>query len=145
MSLMHTHPLPSPAPEAPAPFAAYAKGFGRVYIVPEEAAADLTPRLGKRDVLILDYRRDAEPNMKLMRSYRVISWRHRREIAGIMVAYNAQYPVQPSWRRTVPSLRREWLLHNLAYYAGYKRRRTADTDFDNKDEGKTLVDFLRRR
>ena len=145
MSMMSPVFLPSPAPEVPAPYATYGKGFGRVYIVPEEAAADLAPHLGKRDVLILDYRQDAEPNMKLMRSYLVLSRRHRREIAGIMVDYNARYPVQPPWRRTVPSLRREWLLHNLAYYAGYKRRRTADTDFDNRDEGKTLLDFLRRR
>lgn len=41
------------------------------------------------------------------------------------------YPECPIWAtRSMASLRREWATHNLAYALGFKRERTADTDFD---------------
>ena len=53
-------------------------------------------------------------------------------------------PVSPAWNRTENSLVLEWKCHNLAYFCGVKRERTADTDFDNADEGMTIWDFVGR-
>jgi hypothetical protein len=36
----------------------------------------------------------------------------------------------------------EWRIHNAAYNLGFKIDHSADCDFDNKDEGKNLVDFI---
>lgn len=61
-----------------------------------------------------------------------------------MIDYNSENPVAPAWSRTVNSLVDEWRFHNFVYSIGYKRKRTADTDFNNNDEGKGFWDFVRR-
>ena len=56
--------------------------------------------------------------------------------------YNTANPVTPAWNRTLDSLVDEWRFHNLAYFCGIKRIRTADCNFDNADEGKGFWDFV---
>lgn len=95
------------------------------------------------DVIIIDYRNSNDPNMKVMQSYK-IKKKYQKEIAQIMYNYNVENPVSPEWNRTVDSMVKEWGFHNFAYNLGYKQDRTADTDFNNNDEGKNFWDFLFR-
>lgn len=97
------------------------------------------------DVIIVDYRINTDPNMQIKQSYKIGKRKYQKEIAQIMIDYNFENPVDPAWDRSVNSLVDEWLFHNFAYSIGYKRERTADTDFNNNDEGKTFWDFARRR
>ena len=61
-----------------------------------------------------------------------------------MIDFKSENPVDPAWNRSIKSIVAEWRFHNLAYSIGYKIERTADTDFNNNDEGKNFFDFLWR-
>ncbi len=131
-------------PEAPSiePYGTYTNG--NVYIVPETELGTVQSIVNKKDVIIVDKRSSEDPNMQVQKSYRITSKTQKEEIAQIMLDYNIANPVDPEWIRTKSSIVTEWTLHNLAYYVGYKRERTADTDLNNADEGMGLWDFVRR-
>ena len=115
---------------------------GKVYIIDSQVEDYVNST--KESVYVVDYRKDKDPNMRILSSYRIKNKKYQREIADILLEYNKKYPVNPSWKRTKDSIVDEWRFHNLAYNIGYKRKRTADTDLNNKDEGKGFFDFVGR-
>ena len=123
------------------PYASYGEGRGDVYIVTEDKVEEVEKIKDDKDVVIVDYRNDPDPNMQVKESFKIKKKKYRTEIAQIMLDYNAENPVDPAWNRTVDSIVKEWKFHNVAHFWGYQRERTADTDFNNADEGKGLWDF----
>ena len=126
------------------PYSSYGESTGDVYIVTEDRVAEADRGKRDTDVIIVDYRTNADPNMQIKQSYKIGNKKHQKEIAQIMIDYNSKNPVDPAWNRSVDSLVDEWRFHNFAYSMGYKRERTADTDFNNNDEGKGFWDFVWR-
>lgn len=118
-------------------------GNADVYIVPMDQAAEVEKIKQDTDALILDCRKDADPNMQIRQSYKIMAPQDQTTILQIMLDYNAEFPTDPAWNRTFRSLRMEWALHNIAYLMGVQPKRTGDVDFNNGDEGKTLRDFLK--
>ena len=139
---------PAPEPEQPKPsvepYSSYGGGIGNVYIVTEDKVAEIESNISDTDVIIVDYRTNDDPNMQIKQSYKIGKKKHQKEIAQIMIDYNSENPVDPAWNRSVNSLVDEWRFHNFAYSIGYKKERTADTDFNNNDEGKGFWDFVWR-
>lgn len=88
------------------------------------------------EIAVYDDRFTGNPSFRILRSYQVRSNRMKREILSALIQYDAQHPSDPAWKRTLPSLEREWLAHNFAYRAGFLRSRARDVDLDNHAEGK---------
>ena len=141
-----SEPVPKPEPPKPSvePYSSYGGGIGNVYIVTEDKVAEVERNRSDTDVIIVDYRTNDDPNMQIKQSYKIGKKKYQKEIAQIMIDYNSENPVDPAWDRSVNSLVDEWRFHNFAYLIGYKRERTADTDFNNNDEGKGFWDFVGR-
>ena len=126
------------------PIGTYNNGQGYVYVVTENQLASIMQDKEDNVVVILDKRTDSDPNMQIQDSYMVSYTSHQREIAQLMIDYNAAHPVDPAWSRTLDSIVNEWIFHNLAYAMMYKRERTGDCDFNNADEGKDFWDYIGR-
>jgi hypothetical protein len=105
---------------------------------------DIMKETERNVVVIIDDRISSDPNMQILDSYRITKTKQQKEIAQLMLDYNASNPVKPAWSRTLNSLVEEWKLHNWAYSWWIKRERTADCDFNNADEGMGFWDFIWR-
>ena len=64
--------------------------------------------------------------VKLFDSYLVS--KKKFEIELNVIRYN--HPTCRLWKRSIGSLRREWAAHNLAYFLGINREKTASVDLD---------------
>ena len=91
-------------------------------------------------VVIVDYRTEADPNMKILNSYKITNRKQQKESAQIMLDYNNANPVSPAWERTKNSIVKEWRLHNKAYQwlknsDSELLVNVIDCDFNNGHEG----------
>lgn len=84
------------------------------------------------DILVIDARKDADPDLRVIDSYKVTNIDTREEIIDALLEYEDKYPTD--WDRTRPSLIREWTVHNIYYRLGLKLESTTDVDFNNDDE-----------
>ena len=84
------------------------------------------------DIFILDSRWDANPDMKIFNSYKVLDSCERSEVLSVLCEYEKNNPSE--WDRSLESMELEWTLHNLGYYFNVKRDSSADVDLDNSDE-----------
>lgn len=125
------------------PFGKY-NNKNNVYIVSQNEAEKLEPLIPKKDVIIVDKRKNDDPNMQVKSSYKISKKKQQKKIIQLMQNYNELHPVLPAWSRTDESLLTEWKFHNIAYDLRIKRERTADTDFNNGDEGKDFWDFVEK-
>ena len=130
-------------PKAIDPIGSYNKGRGYVYVVTEDQL-DIMDDAEENVVVIIDKRTNSDPNMQIQDSHKINKVSQQKEIAQLMLDYNASNPVNPAWSRTLDSLVTEWTCHNVAYLLHYKRHRTGDCDFNNADEGMSFWDFIRR-
>ena len=96
-------------------------------------------------VKVVDSRKQDDPNIKIIESFRVNERTEMIEISSMLLAYNDENPSIPSWNRTLNSMVIEWDIHNKVYDMGYARDSTADVDLNNKDEGKGWLDFIWER
>lgn len=117
---------------------------GRVYLAKKENLKEARRCAQKGDVVILEDRDAADPNLQVQQSWRIRRRRNQKEIANVMLAYNAAHPLGKGWNRTAGSIVTEWRIHNLAYLFGYKRDHSGDCDLNNADEGKTIFGFIGR-
>lgn len=88
--------------------------------------------LEEGDVFVLDSRWDANPDMKIYNSYKILNSKEREEILSILSEYEKENPSK--WDRSLESMELEWTLHNLGYYFNIKRDSSTDVDLDNSDE-----------
>lgn len=88
------------------------------------------------NIAVYDDRFTGNPSFRILRSYQIRENRIKREVLSALIEYDATHPSDPAWRRTLPSLEREWLAHNFAYRVGFLRSRARDVDLDNHAEGK---------
>lgn len=126
----------------------YCNEVKNVYITTDRKRAekfDVHPR----DVVIVDKRannfnseNELDPNMILLNSYKIKDYDSMKQIAELMIAYDADNPTAVPWNRTVKSLVTEWDVHNIAYNCHFMRDHTQSTDFNTQDEGKGLWDFI---
>lgn len=105
-----------------------------VYIITKSQLAEVEEIKNEHDVVVLDYRKNADPNMQVRDSYKITNNDDQDAIIKILLDYNDQNPVEPAWLRTPKSLNTEWDIHNLAYHVGFMRDHSADVDFNNGAE-----------
>ncbi len=104
---------------------------GIIYIG-NEKYLDKIINLKDNDLLVLDNRNLDDPNFRIYNSHKIIDPLIREEIIEALLYYEELYPT--NWYRTKNSLNREWLIHNIMYYLGYKLDHTTDVDLNNADE-----------
>ena len=68
-------------------------------------------------------------NLHIVDGYKTRKWNMRRELKRIRE--NAQPGQTIVFKRSIFSLKMEWLCHNFLYFIGYKRSQTKDPDLDN--------------
>ena len=110
-------------------FARYSGGL--VYIDDKENHQCL---LQEGDVLILDERYYKDPNIKICDSYRVKTYKERKEILEILCLYEEMFPSR--WDRSLESMLLEWSLHNKSFFFDYEIDSSTDVDLNNADEEK---------
>lgn len=113
-------------------FASYDEG--NIYITKNQ---NFIPPSDK-DIVIVDLR-DKIADIKILSSYRITNLATQKKIIDIILNYNTSYPSSTTWTRSKQSLLFEWHIHNLAYAFCYERNRTADVDFENKEEEKYKI------
>ena len=95
----------------------------------------------EKDILIVDNRNMDDPTIKVLNSYKIVDNNTQNEILHIILEYEKKYP--SNWNRTMRSLKKEWIAHNLLYYFDYQINRTVDVDFNNNDENAYSKDALK--
>ena len=98
--------------------------------------------LDRGEIAVYDDRFTSDPSFRVFRSCDIRSKSLRREVLSALIAYDAAHPSDPPWRRTLPSLEREWLAHNFAYRLGFLKSRAGDVDLDNHAEGKGATGYF---
>jgi len=111
------------------PFGCYSCGY--IYIGSLTYLKSLTD-ITENDILVLDQRYKADPNMKIFSSYRITDKDLRNEILEVLCRYEECYP--SPWNRSIESMRLEWLMHNLSYYINNEPNRAGDVDLNNNEE-----------
>ena len=110
-------------------YAKYSKG--NVYIGDADFLNNLD-NLNPEDILILDYRFQDDPVLKVYNSYSILDSNEIDEILEIIKKYEEEYPSE--WDRSIDSMKNEWLMHNFLYFLNYRQENTKDVDFNNADE-----------
>ena len=90
--------------------------------------------LQEGDVLVLDQRNSKDPNIKICDSYKIKSYKERKEILEILCLYEDCFPTE--WDRSLESMLLEWNMHNKSYFFDYERKSSTDVDLNNADEEK---------
>lgn len=93
-------------------------------------------------IVVYDDRRTGNPSFRIYNSYSILKKSIRREVLKALIDFDEANPTDPPWKRTLPSLEREWLLHNAAYRVGFLRSHAKDVDLDNHAQGKGSLKFL---
>lgn len=100
----------------------------------------------EKDVIILDDTKNIDPDYKIISSYKITDNVIQNEILNILYEYNKLHP--SLWKRSMKSMKIEWIAHNLLYYFDYQTIRTMDVDFNNNDENvyneKMLKDTIKK-
>ena len=117
-----------------APFAYY-KG-GNIYIC-NYAIINKIRDDSTEDIYIIDDRNKEDPNFRICNSYEIIEPSEMNKILNVLLEYEKKYP--SDWRRSVASMRREWIAHNICYYFDVEKNRTSEVDLNNEDENKYLA------
>lgn len=115
---------------------------GKLYIGDKEYL-DSVGEIGKDDLLILDDRWANDPNMKIFSSSLINDPIIQREILLILLEYEENDP--SLWDRSLKSMQREWVVHNLMALFSYKIESTYDVDFNNGDEEKYTKEFIKKK
>lgn len=98
--------------------------------------------MDRGEIAVYDDRFTPDPSFRVLRSCDIRRRSLRREVLSALIAYDAVYPSDPPWKRTLPSLEREWFAHNLAYRLGFLKSRARDVDLDNHAEGKGALGYF---
>ncbi len=104
--------------------------------------AEAERAIHRGEIAAYDDRFTPDPSFRVLRSCDIRSRVLRREALSALIAYDAAHPSDPPWKRTLPSLEREWLAHNFAYRVGFLRSRARDVDLDNHAEGKGAFGYF---
>ncbi len=86
------------------------------------------------NIYVIDNRNAENPTMAICDSYKIINRDEMKNILNIIIRYEQEY--SSSWDRTLSSMEREWLVHNICYYLKFHTIRTEKVDLDNFDETK---------
>lgn len=98
--------------------------------------------LSRGEIAVYDDRFTPDPSFRVFRSCEIRQRSLRREVLSALIEYDDACPADPPWKRTLPSLEREWLAHNFAYRVGFLRSRAGDVDLDNHAEGKGALGYF---
>ena len=102
---------------------------GNVYIDKERGRC-----IRDGDVLVLDQRDSKDPNIKICDSFKIESYKQRKEILEILCLYEQCFPTD--WDRTLESMLLEWRIHNGSFFFDYEINSSVDVDLNNADEEK---------
>ena len=86
------------------------------------------------DIYIIDDRNNKDPDMAICNSFKIKTYREMTSILRVILEYEKEYPSK--WDRTLESMEKEWLIHNLCYFLNIRTERTEEVDLNNKDEDK---------
>lgn len=102
------------------------------------------PALPLPQLLVIDDRGAADPSFRLVDSCRIVRRRAKREILRAVMDYDARFPLDPPWRRTLRSMEKEWMIHNVAWRLGLCAESARHVDLNNAEEGRGWRHFFRR-
>ncbi len=119
-------------------FGEYSKG--RVFVGDQAYLDSLEVENG--DVLVLDERDGANPNMKVYNSASITDDKDIEIIIRYLLKYEEMDP--SDWDRTFRSMRKEWIWHNISYALRLRRDLSRDVDLDNADENNFVVDSIKK-
>lgn len=108
---------------------------GKIYIC-NSIIIDKIRDDSSNDIYIIDDRFKYDPNFRICNSYEITNLNDMNKILEVLLEYEKDYP--SDWDRTIKSMRREWLMHNLCYYFDVEKHRTSEVDLNNDDENKYL-------
>lgn len=120
-------------------FASYSDGL--IYIGDIDYINSLE-NINSCDILVIDQRDKADPNMVICDSCVINNKDIRNDILGVLCEYEKMYP--SDWDRSIESMRFEWFCHNVAYYFNYRVEDSYEVDLNNADEEKYNSKVLRR-
>ena len=103
----------------------------QIYIISEEEANNMK-EIPTDDIYVVDRRHWANSTMIIQDSYRIKNLKEMKGILNILMKYENEHP--SAWDRTLTSMEKEWLIHNICYFLNYEPARTRHVDFDNADE-----------
>ena len=117
------------------------KTGGTLHIVglEDKAGAENIPQ---EDILAIDDRNPSNPSFQVLNSYLVRNGARREEILSALIRYDREHPSAVRWNRTLRSLKKEWLAHNIAYDLHFFRSSARHVDLDNRDEGDSYFHFF---
>jgi len=116
------------------PYAFYRNG--KIYICNDKIIESIRDD-STNDIYVIDQRNGIDPNLKICNSYEINNPVEMNRILNVLLEYEREYP--SNWNRSLTSMRREWLAHNICYYFDVEKYRTAEVDLNNKDENKYLT------
>ena len=95
-------------------------------------------------LLVIDDRAAEDPSFRLVDSCRIVQRRAKREILEAVMRYDARQPADPPWQRTLRSMEKEWVIHNIAWRLGLFSAQARHVDLNNAEEGRGWRHFFRR-
>lgn len=102
------------------------------------------PKSDQNTLLVIDDRLAADPSFRIVDSYRVVRRRQKREVLLALADYAKNHPSTGKWQRTVASMEKEWVIHNVAYRFGLFQEQTRDVDLNNGEENSSWRHFFFR-
>lgn len=100
-----------------------------VYIIDDGEKID---EANPNDICVVDHRESTNSTMIVYDSYRIKNKQEIETVLNILLNYEDEYP--SNWNRTLTSMEKEWLIHNICYFLNYEQARTKHVDLDNEDE-----------
>lgn len=88
------------------------------------------------NIYIIDDRENTDPNMVICDSHKIKQEKEMLNILKILLEYEKKYP--SNWDRTITSMKREWIIHNICYLLNIKIESSENVDLNNADEEKYL-------
>lgn len=104
--------------------------LGDVYIGNSKTIKKIVANDG--NIYIVDERREKNPSMCVIDSYKIRSKEQIMEIIKILLKLEEEDPTE--WDRSEKAIYVEWILHTLGFDFGINRVSTRNVDLDNKDE-----------
>ena len=96
------------------------------------------PAPAENEILVIDDRAAKDPSFQIRGSYRIHKRTEREEILLALIDHAKTNPAQGEWQRTVPSMEKEWLLHNIAYRLHILQSSSKHVDLNNAEEKGSL-------
>ena len=96
------------------------------------------------DIIIIDKRNLDNSTMTVYDSQTIKNRQEIETILNILINYENEYPSE--WNRTLSSMEKEWIIHNICYFLNYQKARTRHVDLDNNDEENfsSIINILSR-